>query len=498
MLSFEAIKKKTTLWSGVDPIESNICPDSCIAFTGAFADLETCPYCKNSRWNKEILEKTNGAVKIAARNFQTFPLRPQIQALFRNPVSAKKLQYQCELTEKIIEELKQTGGKPRIYEDILHGFEYIQAVLKEDIKDNSIVFMSGMDGAQLYQHKNSDCWVYNFILLEYAPEFHYMKKHVLIGGIIPGPNKPKNYDSFMFPGFYHIAALQQEGLRIWDSSLNEYWIGLPYFIFAILNAVGSPTMSGMVGHHGMYGCQLFCGQPGHNKPNTPHYFPALLLPDDYPLNKNPFGDIDPEKIGISDPKHYLSQLSKILQASNAHHYAMARKDTGISRPSLLSGLSESSQPAIPRTFVIDLMHTATLNAGDLFLSLWRGVLDTLPSDTPALWPWAVLHGDIWKKHGIDVASATPYIPGSFDKAPQNIAENISSGYKAKEWQAYLYGLAPGFLFDILPFLYWKNYCQFVSGMRMIHQRKISVSDVQLAQKILTDFVIEFEHIYVQR
>ncbi|KAF8078231.1 hypothetical protein FPV67DRAFT_1662983 [Lyophyllum atratum] len=54
------------------------------------------------------------------------------------------------------------------------------------------------------------------------------------------------------------------------------------------------------------------------------------------------------------------------------------------------------------------------------------------------WEWAVLTGDIWKAHGAAVARARPYIPGSYDQPPRNIAEKISSGYKAKEWQGFLW------------------------------------------------------------
>ncbi|KIK82147.1 hypothetical protein PAXRUDRAFT_114606, partial [Paxillus rubicundulus Ve08.2h10] len=36
----------------------------------------------------------------------------------------------------------------------------------------------------------------------------YKKKYVLLGVIIPGLSKPKNIDSFLFPGFYHITLLQ--------------------------------------------------------------------------------------------------------------------------------------------------------------------------------------------------------------------------------------------------------------------------------------------------
>ena len=51
----------------------------------------------------------------------------------------------------------------------------------------------------MYESKESDCWIYIWIVLDMSPDHHYKKKHVLPGAIIPGPKKPKIIDSFLFP-----------------------------------------------------------------------------------------------------------------------------------------------------------------------------------------------------------------------------------------------------------------------------------------------------------
>ena len=77
--------------------------------------------------------------------------------------------------------------------------------------------MISLDGTQLYESKESDCWIYIWVVMNHSPEKHYKKHYVLPGGFIPGPHKPKNVDSFLFPGIHHLAALQNEGLSIWDA-----------------------------------------------------------------------------------------------------------------------------------------------------------------------------------------------------------------------------------------------------------------------------------------
>ena len=96
----------------------------------------------------------------------------------------------------------------------------------------------------------------------------------------------------------------------------------------------------------------------------------------------------------------------------------------------------------------------------------------------------MLTSDVWKQHGEEVVGFRPYIPGSFDQPPHNIALKIYSGYKAKEWQGYLYGLSPALLHNILPQEYWQKICKLVHAIRIVHQSPIPQAQLQLTQTIL--------------
>ncbi|KAF9226187.1 hypothetical protein BS17DRAFT_698099, partial [Gyrodon lividus] len=98
--------------------------------------------------------------------------------------------------------------------------DFLSAILDGDIKPD-IVVMVFLDGAQLYQSKESDCWIYVWVLLNMSPDKCYKKINVIPGGFILGPNKPKNVDSFLFPSLHHVSALQREGLMILDASHHD-------------------------------------------------------------------------------------------------------------------------------------------------------------------------------------------------------------------------------------------------------------------------------------
>jgi hypothetical protein len=96
--------------------------------------------------------------------------------------------------------------------DVLHSRDLIEVFKDSHIGADDIVLMFSIDGAQLYAMKASACWIYIWVLLNLPPTLRYKKKHVFIGGFIPGPDNPKNLDSFLFPGLQHLVMLQKEGL----------------------------------------------------------------------------------------------------------------------------------------------------------------------------------------------------------------------------------------------------------------------------------------------
>ncbi|KAJ3558608.1 hypothetical protein NM688_g830 [Phlebia brevispora] len=144
------------------------------------------------------------------------------------------------------------------------------------------------------------------------------------------------------------------------------------------------------------------------------------------------------------------------------------------------------------------MHLVSINLPDLLLKLWRGTLDCDKDDDKATWEWAVLTGEIWKTHGRTVGATKPYLPGSFDRAPRNPAEKVSSGYKAIEFLTYLFGMGPALLEGVLPERYWLNFCKLVRGIRIMHQRVVQTKDLLVAHSLLNEFCEEFEQLYYQR
>jgi hypothetical protein len=128
VLSLASVKKKIQDLTGVVPIVHDMCPNSCVAYTGPFSNLDTCPNsdCQESRYDLILLQSSSVNIKKPQQQFFTMPLGPQLQALWRNPETAEKMKHRSRRTREIFEELEVTGGIIKEYEDIYHGESYLE------------------------------------------------------------------------------------------------------------------------------------------------------------------------------------------------------------------------------------------------------------------------------------------------------------------------------------------------------------------------------------
>jgi hypothetical protein len=407
--SYYSVKQAVSELSGVVPIIHDMCINTCLAFTGPYSDLDNCPRCGEDRWDTK---KSKPDKKVARRTFDTFPIGPQLQALWRHPDQANKMRWREEYTKKIFDELKTSGGIPDVYEDVLYGKQYLDACQSGRIKEGDAVLMFSIDGAQLYESKQSDCWIYIWVVFDHAPDERYKKKYILPGGIIPGPKKPKNLDSFIFPGLHHLRAIQTEGLPIWDGAKKSLFRSNPFLFVATADGPGMAFLTGLVGHHGRFACRLYCGLPGRHKPGAPTYYPALRQPD----GPNPLDhpDFFIHQLPLPGSFDYERNLERVIRCTNMTEYELARLETGITKPSIFCGFDTDHILLVPLCFGSDIMHIAAINVGDLLLPLWRGTFRAEATDDKSTWDWAVLTKAAWKAHGSLIADATPFLPGSFD------------------------------------------------------------------------------------
>ena len=233
-----------------------MCINSCITYTGPYLHLQECPDCHQLR--SEVVCQKN----VPRAVFNTIPLGSQLQAMWCHPDTAQKMCYHVHHTQELFDELEQNEGFVNNYDDVFCGQAYLEAVQKGSIGPDDTLLMFSINGAQLFESKESDCWIYIWVILDLSPDYRYKKQFVLPDAIIPGPKKPRFVESFLFPGLYHLSALQWEGLHVWDAAQNRVFDSRLYFFLGCGDGPGLTTLSNFVGHSGKCSCRMLCSLTG--------------------------------------------------------------------------------------------------------------------------------------------------------------------------------------------------------------------------------------------
>lgn len=497
--SFHRTKSLLTRLSGVTSVVKDMCINSCAAYVGPLSNLDSCPECSEPRYDQVKFNRSNSRIEHPRAVFHMIPIAPQLQSLWRHPESAEKMRYWDKWTQQIFQELQRNDGLVNSYDDVFCGQAYLDAVTQNKIQPDDTLLMLSIDGAQLYESKESDCWIYIWIILELSPDHRYKKKHVLPGTIIPGPKKPKIIDSFLFLGLHHLSAVQREGLHIWDASQDHEFLSRLFLFLVCADGPRLLTLSNFVGHQGKNGCCMLCPLKGCHKPGASQYYPVLLKPDNYDIHGCDHPDVDVYNIGPSNSHTYVKQLSYLLGSHTQRVYEARRLETGIVGPSILLGLQLHLIQGIPEVFSSEVMHLSGANMAALWLNLWRGKFDCASTDNQASWYWAILKDNAtWEAHGCAVMACKMYLPGSFNVAPRDPSLHSNSWYKAAEYIMWIYCLCPALLFGILPDRHWRNFCKFVAGLRIMSQYSITPSQLQRAYQLIREWALEFEEIFYQR
>ena len=164
LFSHYQMKNRIQWLSGVVSMATDMCPNSCMAYTGPLADRTTCLYCDAARYKLTPESKVaacDEASCVPMQQFFTVPIGPQLQALWRHPKSAKLMKYRTLRTLQVQEEINANpNGQTQSYDDIFCGSEYLQAVADGKIGENDIYLIWSCDSAQLYRNVESDCWIF--------------------------------------------------------------------------------------------------------------------------------------------------------------------------------------------------------------------------------------------------------------------------------------------------------------------------------------------------
>src|SRR6266542_4359187 len=83
-------------------------------------------------------------------------------------------------------------------DDIFDGKIYKELVEENLFNDKrDIAFTASCDGYQIFRQKTDDCWLFLMINNNLDPSLRVKKENLMIPFLIPGPNQPKDFNTFL-------------------------------------------------------------------------------------------------------------------------------------------------------------------------------------------------------------------------------------------------------------------------------------------------------------
>lgn len=467
--------------SSFRPQKYDCCTGSCIAYTGKYKDEDHCPKCKTPR---------HGANGRPQRQFTYLPIIPRLSALFRNKSMSSTLRYRHEYIHNgdIMKDIFDSSHyldlcreKVRLYDE-----EYEHCYFQDP---RELALGASTDGFAPFNRRKKTCWpilVFNYNL---PPEIRFLMKNILCIGVIPGPNKPKDIDSFLFPLIEELKQLAV-GVRAYDAHDNKVFPLRAYLIRIFGDIPAMSLMMNFKGHNGKQPCRL-CNISGLRIPgdaHSPYYVPLHRSrhPDirTHPAN-SVIREYDAATLPLRTHAEVVSQALTVDAAANATQQAKLSRDTGIKGSSILMDLPSLE---FPRCFPYDFMHLIYENVLKNLILLWTGGFKGIDEGTGSY----QLMPSVWEAVGKATAASGPTIPSTFGASPPDVNAN-KMACTADTWSFWLLYLGPVLLRKrFVKDVYFKHFVDLAKLVHICIQFEITCDEIEQVRQGFQDWVIKYE------
>ncbi|KAJ3494279.1 hypothetical protein NLJ89_g10843 [Agrocybe chaxingu] len=488
------LRSRVCYLSGFKPEIYHCCPNSCCCYVGPHADLEVCPFCNEGRYRP-------GTTK-PRKTFTYIPLVPRLKTFALNQKLAKTMQYRHDYHSGF----HQMGlsAQDGITADIFDGSHY-KNLCQQNIKvgqrvvpdkyfsdARDVALGLSTDGFAPFNKRQKTAWpliIFNYNL---PPDLRFHVENIMALGIIPGPRKPKDIDSFLWPFMQELFRLAQ-GVQALDILSAAYFLLRAFLIVVFGDIPAVSLVMRMKGHNGISPCRM-CEIKGLRVPGaraTTHYVPLdRSLHPDVHGNPQQIKRYDPRNLPLRSHTALLEQARAVDLAKSSAEADRLAKKSGIKGTPILSYLNSLS---FPLSFPYDFMHLIWENLIPNLILHWTGAFKGLDDGEESY----RLANAIWEAIGAKSEAAGAYIPSAYGARVPNIAKD-KKACTAETWSFWTLYIGP-----VLPrkrFNNSKYYCHFVSLVVLLNtclQFEITDKEVETVHEGFVNWVSEYEKIYYQ-
>lgn len=453
------------------------CINSCLAYLGANLDLTHCPYCKEP--------KLNAAGK-PRKFFRYCSVIDSLKSMFSNPDLVEKMAYRHRFESK--EDIIQDIFDGKIYKQLQEsnitvggrdtGRKFFAAA-------TDVALGMSTDGFAPFKSRKQTCWPLLLFNLNLPPDLRFLLQYIICCGVIPGPRKPKDFDSFMFP---FVAEMLELALGVEDVPSLPGLAAFTLYAFLIFYCGDMPAVNmvmKMKGHNGMVPCRM-CKIKGVLKPTGKKGDHTYYVPLKPPFTMaSQYQEYDPLHLPLRTHNDFLREAALVDAAPTQKEAEILATLYGINGVSILVHLSSLF---FPFSFPFDFMHLIYENLIKNLLDFFSGTFKDLDHEGQ---PYC-LDSTVWEAIGKATAASGATIPGAYGARPRDFSKD-RTGVTADMLSFWALYLGPIYLEK--KFAKQEFYDHFVELVKLINlclQFELHVDDLETIRQGFAQWVVDYE------
>jgi hypothetical protein len=344
-----------------------------------------------------------------------------------------------------------------------------------------------MDGFAPFRHWKKTCWPLLLFNYNLPPKICFYLQYIICIGVIPGPNKPKNFDSFFWPAVEELLKLAM-GVRAFNAARLELFALRAYLILVFGDIPALSMVMQIKGHNGIRLCHM-CNIQGLCIPGsctTTHYAPLDqsrhpdIQHDDTMIKK-----YSPSHLPLQTHAKFLRQGHQVQFASNRTQFENLSKQFRVKGIPILAYLSSIY---FPSSFPYDFMHLIFENVMKNLVLLWTGKFKGLDEGNGSY----VLAPKVWDAIGAATAASGSSIPLAFGARPPNVADDRSAT-TADTWSFWMLYLGPVLLSRrFRSQVYFNHFIELVKLIRICLRFEITMDEVSALRVGFQRWVEKYE------
>ena len=459
------------------------CPNSCLCYVGPHSSATSCTYCGLSRYHSDGKPR---------KKFTYLPLIPRLQAFCANTKLATMMQYRSQSESEAIPGVIKDIFDSENYKTLRSKYVGIDKKLFEqqyfdDHRD--IALGLSTDGFAPFNKRKSTTWPIILFNYNLPPEIRFHVNRILALCVIPGPKKPQDFDSFLWPFLQELLCLAR-GVRSFDVLSSTFFTLRAHLIVVFGDIPAMSMVMRMKGHNGASPCRM-CNIRGlrvPDQPGTTHYVP--LDHSSHPIvQRDRLGEhvkkYDPRDLPLRTHNRLLSQATEVDAATTIAAADRLSKEYGIKGTPLLSYVHSL---IFPHSFPYDFMHLIWENTIKNLVLHWTGEFKGLDQGKESY----ELSKAIWEGIGMLTASSGSTIPSAYGSRVPNIKKDhyICTADMWSFWTLYIGPVLLWRRFENVK--YYKHFVLLVKLLTTCLKFEITCEEVDFVRNGFVDWVEKYE------